>query len=86
MSLRASLVWRSEEDGDIELANCIDPDVLKAVKDAALRRAQHQVAANVGDEVRELKFQVEYQKLKELLEYVLPERPIFSRRGQEAQL
>ena len=85
MSLRASLIWRSDEDGDVELASAIGPHELMTVKHAALRDAQHKVAANVGDEVRELKFQVEYQKLKELLDYVLPERTIPTRRMQEVR-
>ena len=79
MSLRASLVWRSEEDGDIELASCIGPNELRAIKDAALRLAQFAVEENVGDEVRELKFKLDYDKLKELLDYVLPELPVSSR-------
>jgi hypothetical protein len=73
MSLRLSIVWITEH-GDVELASTIDPRVLRAAKAAVLRTAEHKAAANVGyGEVRELRARLEYQRLKELLDYVLPE-------------
>ena len=82
MSLRASLVnadgiSRGEYGGiprDIEIASVIDPDILRAIKNAALRNALYKVAENEGDEVREVKFKVEYESLSKLLDYVLPDK------------
>jgi len=73
MSLRASLVWKGEY-GDIELASTIDPEILYAIKEAALRMSQHKIAANTGDEVREVKFNADHKALEELLDYALPRR------------
>jgi hypothetical protein len=72
MSLRLSIVWATEQ-GDLELASTIDPQVLRAAKASVLRTAQHKLAANVGyGEVRELRARLDYERLKEVLDYVLP--------------
>jgi hypothetical protein len=93
MSLRVNIVWTTEH-GDVELASTIDPRVLRAAKASVLRTAEHKVAANVGyGEVRELHARLEYTRLKELLDYVLPEvserrshrRKDRRLRGQEAK-
>ena len=88
MSLRLSIVWNTEH-GDVELASTIDPRLLRAAKASVLRTAQHKVAANVGyGEVRELRARLDYERLKEVLDYVLPEvsnRRNRRLRGQEAK-
>lgn len=73
MSLRVSIIWRSEH-GETELASTIDPRVLRAAKASVLRTAEHKAAANVGyGEIRELQARLEFERLKDLLDYVLPE-------------
>lgn len=71
MSLRASLMYRSDY-GDIELTSVIDPGILRAIKDAALRNSLHKMAENEGDEVREMKFNAQHECLRKILDYVLP--------------
>ena len=71
MGVKSSIVWTSEQ-GELELAHSISPKVLRDLKASALRAAQHRVAANVGDEVRELWAKLEYIRLKKLLDYVVP--------------
>lgn len=73
MTLKASLIWTTEQ-GDLELASTIDRHLLRAVKAGVLREAEYRAAGNVGyGEVRELEARLEYERLKELLDYVLPE-------------
>ena len=79
MSLRAALIWTNDYDepgmeGEIELVSVIDILTMRAVKHAALRLAEMKIAGNIGDDVRELWFRSEYARLKETLDYVLPER------------
>ena len=80
MSLRAALIWKDEFGGEIELASTIDDRVMNEVKYAALRLAELTIASNIGDEVREMLFRLEYEKLKETVEYVLPEGHVRRRR------
>jgi hypothetical protein len=83
MSLRVKIIWTTEH-GDAELASTIDPRVLRAAKASVLRTAQHKVAANVGyGEVRELRARLDYERLKEVLDYVLPEMSEQSRCGRD---
>ena len=86
MSLRLSIVWNTEH-GDVELASTIDPRLLRAAKASVLRTAQHKVAANVGyGEVRELRARLDYERLKEVLDYVLPEVSEHSRHRRDHRL
>ena len=75
MGLRATLTYRDEFGMDVELASTIDDIVMSTVKDAALRMAELKIAHNIGDEVHEKKYRLEYDKLKELLDFVLPVVP-----------
>ena len=66
------LVW-STPTCEIEIGSTIDPEVLQATKHSILRRAQHKVAANIGDEVQEMKARYELAGLQALLNGVVPE-------------
>ena len=79
MALRAALIWTNDYEepgmeGEIELASTIDILTMRAVKHAALRVAEHRIAGNVGDEVRELWFRSEYERLKKVLDHVIPDK------------
>lgn len=75
MSLRAALIYHDEFDHDVELASTISPEAMEIVKREALILAELKIAHNLGDEVRELKYRLEYDQLKQLLDFVLPDLP-----------